>query len=361
MSAVAVNPRCSFPLSSALEVLEPELASSDSSRAIVAAKCVGLMCGYDCKWLDSPYLIDDVECLLTGDLWNPETGAKSRSFTLAGKLDVRARELRTGARVIIDHKTTSQEIADPNASYWRQLVIEGQVSHYILLEWEAGNKTDYGLWDVVRKPSISPKLLAKKDREVVLATRSYCGSDLTVSRLDEFASADRETPAMYASRLAQDCISERPEWYFQRRQMPRLDSEIREYAMELWGHSKDLLHARYMERHPRNSGACMNYGTPCKYLGICSGHDTAHSEHWVVKPQVHAELPMLEGNGKNVLTNSRVRTFQTCRRKHELQYEIGIERVDEEERESLFFGSLFHQALEQYFLALKKQQQGVTR
>ena len=344
-------------LHAAREVLTPQLRSGDASSALVAAKCLGLMAGYDSRWREAPYLIDEVECTRTSGLWNPESGARSRTFTLAGKIDVRARDRATGARVLIDHKTTSQEIADPNATYWRQLAIEGQVTHYMLLEWESGSKVEYALWDVVRKPSISPKLIAKKERETILVERRYCGDTLTDGEVDEFAAGDRETPAMYAARLALDCTAERPQWYFQRRQVPRLDSELHEYAVELWGHAQEIILARRLERHPRNSGACMNYGKPCKFLGICSGHDTAESENWVAKPSVHAELPQLEGDGRNVLTNSRIRTFQTCRRKHQLEYELGIERVDEEERESLFFGSLFHQALEQYFLALKQQQQ----
>jgi hypothetical protein len=101
----------------------------------------------------------------------------------------------------------------------------------------------------------------------------------------------------------------------------------------------------------------MIYNSPCKYLGICSGHDTVDSGNWQTKPWVHNELPVLNsGNGSGVLTNSRIRCFQTCRQKHYFQYEMGIERIDEEEKEALFFGSLMHSALEQFFLTLKHEQ-----
>lgn len=346
-----------LPLDAAREVLLPILRDADPAHALIAAKCLGLLTGYAARWQNSPYRIDDVEAVITSDLYNAETEHKSRTFTVAGKIDVRATEINTGARVIFDHKTTSQDISDPDSTFWRQLVIEGQVSHYMLLEWLNGHKVDYAIWDVVRKPGISPKLLSKKDCETVIRFGTFYGTDLARQDRDELAATGRETLNMYAARLAVDCIAERPEWYFQRRSIPRLDTEIREYAAELWDHSQEIILARRHNRHPRNSGACMTYNSPCQFLGICSGYDTPDSDKWTRKAWVHPELPILDGDGKEVLTNSRIRTFQTCRRKHQLQYEIGIERIDEEEKEALFFGTLWHSALEQFFLALKSQQE----
>lgn len=347
------------PLEAAIEVLEPTLGCDDFSKRIVAAKCVGLMAGYDARWRNAPFRINAVESVVSSELYNPATEARSRTFTVSGKIDVHATEVSTGAHVIFDHKTTSQDISDPNAPYWRQLVIEGQVSHYFLLEWLNKAKVDYAMWDTVRKPGIAPKMLAKKERADVMMFGHYCNASLTGEQLEEFAASEngRETPTMYAHRLAMDCTTERPEWYFQRRQVPRLDSEVFEYARELWDHSQDLIVARRTGRNPRNSGACMTYNSPCKFLGICSGYDDVDSEQWTRKTWVHPELPILQGDGKEILTNSRIRTFQTCRRKHQLQYDIGIEKIDEEEREALFFGSLWHDAQEAYFLTLKSQQE----
>lgn len=124
-----------------------------------------------------------------------------------------------------------------------------------------------------------------------------------------------------------------------------MDHELLEYATELWDHSQEILSARRTERTPRNSGACMLYGSPCQFLGVCSGHDEIDSDRWRRKQQVHAELPIVDGDGRDILTNSRIRCFQTCRRKHHYQYELGVERVDDEEKESLYFGRIFHLAL----------------
>ncbi len=338
-------------LEAALSALEDiAAASTDDKQLLIVTKCRALIGGYHAKWRDTPYQVDAVECLVMSDLWNPETQRKSRSFRMAGLLDVTG---YAGRRVIFDHKTTSEDITDPAAPYWRQLVIEGQVNHYSLLEWLNGRKVDECVWDVMRKPSISPrKLESKKETTDTLASGRYYGRPLSNHSLAYLRESGRESHEMYEARLFTDCTAVRPEWYFQRRTTPRLDAEIHEYAMELWGHSQDILIARRENRWPRNSGACMLYKSPCNFLGICSGHDTPDSDNWTRKQNVHTELPILDGSdGRDLLTNSRIRCFQTCRRKHFYQYELGIERQNEEEREALLFGHIWHKALESYFLA----------
>jgi hypothetical protein len=332
-------------LALALEAIDRN-ATDDLSRA----KCRGLVRGYHARWQTAGYVPIAVEQMLTADLRNPETDRTSRTFITAGKLDVQV--TLDGKTLLMDHKTSSMDIADPDSPYWRQLAIEGQVSHYMLLGWQNGIKFDGAIWDVVRKPSILPKKLTKAERTAIAATGTYFGSDVSIESRNSVQTEERETPELYEHRLAHDCTTERPNWYFQRRQVPRMDHELLEYAEELWLHGQELIHTRATGRHVRNSGACMLYGSACKFLGICSGYDQPDSDKWQRKPNVHSELPELEGDGKDVLTNSRIRTYQTCKRKHELQYEIGIERYDEEEKEALVFGSLYHLALNAWWTAL---------
>lgn len=322
-------------------------------NALVCAKCRGLIHGYDARWREAGYIPEKVEETLIADLYNPDSeNGKSRTFAMGGKLDVVA---KLGfRRILIDHKTCSQDIADPNAAYWRQLVVEGQVSHYMLLQWAHGEKCDDAMWDVVRKPSIAPKKLSAADRKSVTAFGGkYFGCEVSEASKQALLSDDRETPELFEIRLRHDCTIERPEWYFARRSVPRMDSEILDYARDLWQHSKDILYTRDASRNtgrlpPKNGGACMTYGTPCKFLGICSGHDTPDSERWQKKASIHPELPVIDTN-RELLTNSRIRCFQTCRRKHYYEYDLAITRVDEEEKEALFFGTVYHAGLEAWW------------
>mgnify|MGYP001560155841 CR=1 FL=1 len=332
------------PLDCALRAIANAVPdTADNSQRIVAAKCGALMVGYDAAFGRIDYTPLSAEQFVETPLINPDTNQRSRTFTVAGRLDVTC--LYHGRTVLIDHKTTSSAINEPDHPFWRQLAIEGQVSHYMLLEWLSGRKVDEAVWDVVRKPMISPRKISKAERAHAVANRTWFGQALSGETLDALQTCESETLEMYSARLAHDCAKERPQWYFQRRTVPRLDSEIIEYARELWEHGQEILHVRNTNRHVRNSGACMLYGSPCKFLGICSGYDTPDSDNWQVKAQVHNELPELNCDGRSVLTNSRIRCFQTCRRKHYYEYELGISRIDEEEREALFFGTIWHHAL----------------
>jgi hypothetical protein len=348
-----------FPLAAGREVLLPVLEDPEPAKRLIAAKCIGLLAGYDAQWREAPYLINEVECVLTSDLFNPATERKSRTFTLAGKIDVRATEKESGNRVIFDHKTTSDGIDDPDSDYWRQLVVEGQVDQYMLLEWLNGNKVDLAIWDCVRKPGISPKALSKKETAALLSgtQETYFGYKLTAYDGQMLESLERETHGMYAGRLAHDCTVERSNWYFQRRSVPRIESEILEYAADVWDHAQFIITMRQSKRYPRISKACMLHHSACAFLGLCSKHDSLDSGNWTEKAWVHPELPVLNGRGTEILTNSRLQSL-ICPQKHYLQYELGVEKVTSEEREALWFGNLFHEALERYFLEIKRQQNG---
>lgn len=334
------------PFQSATEVLARQIHTDP----LIVAKCAGLLSGYDARWSDVKFEVDAVETVVTSDLWNPATDARSRSFTLAGKLDVRGIYEGDGRRVIIDHKTCSEDISDPSSAYWRQLIVENQPRHYELLEWLNGRRADYALWDVVRKPQISPKKLTAADARAAVTTREYYRYHLDDDDVMSVNADGRETLTMYSARLAHDCTVERPQWYFQRRPIPLLEQDLIDHAEDVWAHSQDMLIARRTNRWLKNPGACMMYGSPCKFLGICSGFDDAESQNWKRRRWPHPELPVLDnGDGRQWLTNSRIKSFLTCRRKHYYEYEIGLERVEAEDREALVFGQLWHECLEAWW------------
>lgn len=327
-----------------------ELAQGDDN-AVMRAKLRGLMRGYAHRYAKDAFNVTGIERTVSSDLYNPATKAMSRSFRIGGKIDLTINE--DGRDWIMDHKTCSEEIADPNAPYWRQLIVESQHQHYMLLEHLNGRRVDGAIWDVVRKPGIGPRQITKAERAQIATTGTWFG--------DPAQPKDRETPEMYEARVAWTCTEIEPERYFQRRRIARLDHGLIEYAGELWQHSQDLLWARRQSSYPRNSGACMNYGRPCQYLGICSGYDDETSANWQRREWVHPELDSDGGDGRDLLTNSRIRCFQTCRKKHLLQYELGVERVEREDIETLRFGTIWHAALEVWFESLKGATNGNAR
>lgn len=326
------------PIEAALAAIDK--AVEDSSRDVLAATLRGLMIGYDRQWGNSPWKAVEVEQSFHLPIINPETGRDLKIFTHSGRTDG---IVEYDDRVyLLEHKTASEDVSDPSAPYWRRLAIDAQVSGYVLANWQCGRKLDGTLYDVIRKPSIRPKKIAAKDAQIVVKTQQYCGYDVSPATVNGIidGSITEENGELYELRLVAD-ISERPDWYFQRRSIPRMDAELVEYAQELCDTAREIRDAQLKHRHYRNPNACMMYNSPCEYLGLCSGHDVPESDNWRKRQSGHVDV---EGDPLKILSHSRMSTFRTCRRKHFYRYELGIE-PNKEEKEALYFGKLFHEAL----------------
>ncbi len=306
------------------------------------------MVGYDAKWRDVEWETVSTEEMFHLPVVNPETGATSRTWTHAGKKDGVVIYPPSGKRYLLEHKTCSEEIADPGASYWKRLVIDSQVSGYMLAEWQNEQKLDGTLYDVIRKPLTRPKKITKALQKIMIQQGTYLNYEVP----KEYRLLEIENTALYEMRITDEVLAN-PEKHYQRRTIPRLDDELLEYAGEIWDLGKDILDARNRNKHYRNSDACMTWGTPCEFLSICSGHDSIDSDNWKKRDSIHTELEGLE-DPQSVLTNSRIKCFQTCRRKHFYRYELGITRNTEEEREALYLGSVFHEALRAWWDCYRK-------
>lgn len=320
---------------------------------VTAAACRGLVVGYAHRWAEDHENIrlEACEIVLTAPLMNVATARRSRTFDLGGKLDKIVQD--AAGRTLYDHKTTSDDISDPAGTYWRQLAIDSQASHYELLALANDLRVDRIVWDVTRKPGIRPKHIAGKDYKQTLADATYCGFPVSAATMAALADNPRENGELYAHRVARDAIDE-PDRYFARRSVPRTREQLAEYCEELWEIADAIRSAKNTGHHYRNSGACMQYGRACEFLGVCAGSDSIDSDHWRKKPLVHGELGERSG-GLDLLTNSRLKTFQTCRRKHYYAYELGIERAIDDQVESLFFGSLWHEALDVFWQTLDQE------
>lgn len=333
-------------LTSALDAINVN-SVDDRSRAMAR----GLMRGYHARWQHQTYRAISIEEEFRVKIYNfaSKRMSTSRTFTVAGIVDILCE--RDGQTFVMDHKTTSDDIVDPDSTYWRQLAIEGQANLYILAQHLQGLRVDGAIWDAIKKPAIRPKKMAKKDQAAALAFHTYCGFDISAITENHIIVSGDENNELYEHRVARLTLDE-PEKYFQRRPLIRLESELVEYANELWELSQEVLATRRRTtdaRLPvRNCGSCMSYGRPCEYLGICSGHDSPNSPKWVRRESVHSELTTV-GDGRNVLTNSRLKVFQACKRKHHYRYELGIERSDRETSEALTFGSMMHKGLEAWW------------
>jgi len=192
-------------------------------------------------------------------LTNPRTGWPSKLFTLAGKID--ALVTFDGRPMVLEYKTTSQDLA-PGADYWTRLRCDPQLSQYVLAAQAQGFQTATVLYDATRKPSIRPRQVPRVDAEgpIVLdadGKRVYKKDGKPRASADKakgyVAQTDLETPEAYGTRLLQD-IGERPEWYFQRMEIPLMQDHLDEFQHELWQQAKAIREAQRANRWYRNIG-----------------------------------------------------------------------------------------------------------
>lgn len=295
-------------LTASLELLSRE-ADADPFDL---AKARVLLEGYDARWRDELLDVERVEAQFEIDLVNPQTGASSRTWRLAGKIDVIVR--RNGAPWIVEHKTSSEDIS-PGTPYWSKLRLDTQVSTYLRGARAIGCAVEGCIYDVIGKPGLRPsKATPEEERQYTKPKDKACPEckkkssgpaphvvdGLTCSggrivtdpggRLYANQRDADETPDEYADRLRAH-IAERPDRYYQRGDVVRLQDEATEAAWELWQVARSIRDAQLAERHPRNPDGCFFFGRPCDFFGVCTGAgDLNDTSRFVREDNPHVEL-----------------------------------------------------------------------
>lgn len=219
------------------------------------------------------------EVLFDLPIINPETNAEGRSFRLAGKIDkiVRLPDTRLA---LMEHKTCGADIG-PESDYWKRLRLDHQISLYMLAARRLGYDVQTVFYDVTRKPSIAPYRATPTDK------RKFKKDGTLYANLREHD----ETPEEFAARLSDD-IASRPEFYFQRREIPRLEADLKEFEWELWQTQQLLRDCQRHGRWFRNSAACLQ-PFKCEYFDLCSQGVVVGETvppGFVKVPYVHQEL-----------------------------------------------------------------------
>lgn len=220
-------------------------------RETVAA----LLAGHFWFYGNNDIKILETEQVFQFPLVNPETGKPSRTFVNAGKTDNIGR-LPDQRIVVGEYKTTGNSI-DPDSEYWLRFRCDPQISMYVLAARAAGHETNTCIYDVVHKPGIAPKRATPMDK------RKYKKDGVTLYANQREVD---EIPEEFGKRLLED-IGERPDFYYQRREIPRLEDELAEFQQEVWHQAKMIMESRKHNRWFRNvSPLTCPY---CEFAGIC--------------------------------------------------------------------------------------------
>lgn len=270
------------------------IASKEAVDPYEAAKLRVLLRGYHARWGEPPSDVVAIEREFYAPLINPETGAPSRTYALAGKLDVLLR------RKFVEHKTTAEDIG-PGTLYWRRLTLDTQVSTYYAGAKALGHEVDGCLYDVVRKPALRPSQVPLLDDEGVKIVLDANGERVRTkdgkkwrqtgdTELGYVLQTRTETPEEYEQRLTED-VAANPDKYYQRGDVVRLEADEREAQQDTWQLARAMREDELAGRFPRNPDSCQRYGRMCAYFDVCTGvaslEDPARFERVT---NVHPEL-----------------------------------------------------------------------
>lgn len=229
-----------------------ECVEDPFDMALVAA----MFNGHKQQWANQSISAIEVERAFSIPLLNPQTNAPTTVWDLAGVID-RIVKLKDGRLALMEHKTTSRDFS-PGADYWVALHLDQQLSIYVIAARTLGFDIQTILYDVTRRPMMRPyKATPEENRKYKKDGTLYANQ----REVDE-------TPEEFAKRVADD-IAERPDHYFARIEIARLDRDLEECSWELWQQQLAIREAQKSGRWYRNPNSCFgNYGA-CEYLSIC--------------------------------------------------------------------------------------------
>jgi hypothetical protein len=237
-----------------------------------------LAMGYVEYWREAQASIErlGIKLQFSTPLRNPETRRVTPLWDLAGELDAIARA--DNRLMIVEHKSSGDDIG-PGSIYWELLKIDSQCSNYFEGARSLGYEPDAVLYDVVRKPLLK-RLLAtpEENRKYTKAGALYANQRDHDESLDE-----------YRQRLIED-VASRPEFYFSRAEVVRLESEEVEAGGDVWETAQSINQCQHRGRWPRNTQSCRRYNRLCTFWGVCTGSATLNDETKFVHVGSHPEL-----------------------------------------------------------------------
>ena len=272
------------------------------AEALDRAKLQVLLTGYHLRWgpeCAERYEVLGVEQVFRGPLINPRTGKASKRWELAGKLDALVRDRRDRRILVVEHKSSSEDIS-PGSDYWRRLRLDGQVSTYFEGARLLGHQVDACLYDVVGKlqqRELAVPVVDELGNKVVLDAR---GERVRTAQgkwrqtgdaqLGYVLQTRPETEEELLQRLA-GVVAEAPERYFARGEVVRLEADLVEGMTDTWQLAQSLRDELLEGRRPRTPEACIQPGRVCPYFSVCAGEASLEDPaRFVRSDDIHPEL-----------------------------------------------------------------------
>jgi hypothetical protein len=245
-----------------------------------------MMSGYAARYPQEEFEIVALEKTFEGPIVNPATGAASRSFVLAGKVDGIVRI--GGDHYILEHKTA----ATIDGDYFERLWTDFQItiySHYV--EQTLGIPITGVIYNVLGKARLQQSKGETEDeyleRRAELIEKSKTGKSTAKRKMPE---SDEEFQARLAEKYAAPEMFHREMLYLSRDRFDVLRTE-------LWELSKAFLDARNRKVFYQNTAFCFNYNRPCPYFPICRSNgnpNVIENLYTITAPHEELRTPVSE-------------------------------------------------------------------
>jgi hypothetical protein len=217
-----------------------------------------MMRGYAARYATDDFEIIALERNFEGSIVNPATGAASRSFLLAGKVDG---IVRIGSEhYILEHKTASQVDGDYLEKLWTDFQIT-IYAHYI--EQTMGIPITGILYNVLVKAKLQQGKGETEEefqeRRAELLAKSKTGKTTAKRKVPE---SDEDFQQRLAEKYADPEMFHREMLYLSRDRFDILRAE-------LWELTQAFLEAKRRGIFYQNTAFCFNYQRPCPYFALC--------------------------------------------------------------------------------------------
>ncbi len=237
---------------------------------------IRLLCGYEWRWQNEPLEYLAAEQSFQLPLLNPDTGKPTPLFNLAGKIDGILR-LQDSRLSVAENKLLGEDIG-PDADLWRRLQIDSQISMYMLAARRLGYPVECVLYNVTRKPTIKPtavslldelgvKIVLDRDGNRVKTKTGYYRTTGDTA-LGYVVQTRPMTTEEWGEKLNDD-IYARPDYYYVRKEIARLDCDLKEYEQDLWSIQQTIREAQKTNRWFRSAGKSCDW---CSYFGPCTSN-----------------------------------------------------------------------------------------
>jgi len=323
------------------------------------------------KLIAGGWTVLDVEREFAVPIVNPETGAKSRSFYLRGKIDMLASD-PAGKICLVEHKTASQI----DGNYIEKLPMDFQIALYTdAVERDpkiSVNKIDRVNYNVAAKKPLKQGV-AESDADY----KTRCAKLIARSKTGKTSAKQgvAEPDADFRARLLAYYVGANAPTMFHREELFVSPDQIAETRYQIWEITQQILAARRsgpdngempggtgrIGMWYKNPDHCEAFRRFCEYWPICSSRypeNVIENEYACVAAHEELSDPIpawaVEA-GLTTLTYSSIRCFRNCRMKYNLRYRAGLRKIRGEGAEALWLGQVWHGVLERVYKLRENQ------